>query len=259
MFTTDMAVGILKPTVAGSGQQSGQPEKLVSDDLDSSLANLVGSECEAPSRHFQLRTKKKQSKWRNLTRRLRFLPQTWGSGTARWKSKWQAGRVDDAAAARCSQASDKLLLTHCLLIHSDIHWSQPGEKRMTGGTNWQPKAAPTTTWNPVSMVTLVPSGSEPLTLHLSLCVFLFSFFFALTPLCPACVSSATVSHGLPRHHTDGHDGIWHGQWNAARRVAQCRYSDVFQTWHKAKRVFGVGEEKGGSFCKSDAISRKPCL
>ncbi|KAG7243177.1 hypothetical protein INR49_016552, partial [Caranx melampygus] len=22
---------------------------------------------------------------------------------------------------------------------------------MTGGTNWQPKAAPTTTWNPVSM------------------------------------------------------------------------------------------------------------
>lgn len=36
---------------------------------------------------------------------------------------------------------------------SDIHWSQPGERRLTGGTNWQPKAAPTTTWNPVSMVT----------------------------------------------------------------------------------------------------------
>uniref|UniRef100_A0A8C6NJT6 Phosphatidylinositol-binding clathrin assembly protein n=1 Tax=Nothobranchius furzeri TaxID=105023 RepID=A0A8C6NJT6_NOTFU len=42
-------------------------------------------------------------------------------------------------------------LTPAVLIHSDIHWSQPGEKRMTGGTNWQPKAAPTTTWNPVSM------------------------------------------------------------------------------------------------------------
>uniref|UniRef100_A0A3Q3BCN3 Phosphatidylinositol binding clathrin assembly protein b n=1 Tax=Kryptolebias marmoratus TaxID=37003 RepID=A0A3Q3BCN3_KRYMA len=78
---------ILKPTLAGCSQLSGQqPEKLVSDDLESSLANLVG----------------------NLGI---------GNGT----------------------------------MKNDIHWSQPGEKRMTGGTNWQPKAAPTTTWNPVSM------------------------------------------------------------------------------------------------------------
>ncbi|XP_070399678.1 phosphatidylinositol binding clathrin assembly protein b isoform X7 [Nothobranchius furzeri] len=83
----DLAGGILKPTLAGSNQLSNQqPEKLVSDDLDSSLANLVG----------------------NLGI---------GNGT----------------------------------MKNDIHWSQPGEKRMTGGTNWQPKAAPTTTWNPVSM------------------------------------------------------------------------------------------------------------
>ncbi|XP_031615868.2 phosphatidylinositol binding clathrin assembly protein b isoform X4 [Oreochromis aureus] len=83
----DITGGILKPTLAGSNQSSNQqPEKLVSDDLDSSLANLVG----------------------NLGI---------GNGT----------------------------------MKNDIHWSQPGEKRMTGGTNWQPKAAPTTTWNPVSM------------------------------------------------------------------------------------------------------------
>uniref|UniRef100_A0A8C1PRQ7 Phosphatidylinositol-binding clathrin assembly protein n=1 Tax=Cyprinus carpio TaxID=7962 RepID=A0A8C1PRQ7_CYPCA len=70
--------GILKPTVAGSNQSSNLlPEKLVSDDLDSSLANLVGS--------------------------------------------------------------------------NDIHWNQPGEKKLTGGMNWQPKTAPSTTWNPVSM------------------------------------------------------------------------------------------------------------
>uniref|UniRef100_A0A671N7N5 Phosphatidylinositol-binding clathrin assembly protein n=1 Tax=Sinocyclocheilus anshuiensis TaxID=1608454 RepID=A0A671N7N5_9TELE len=70
--------GILKPTVAGSNQSSNQlPEKLVSDDLDSSLANLVGS--------------------------------------------------------------------------NDIHWNQPGERKLTGGMNWQPKTAPSTTWNPVSM------------------------------------------------------------------------------------------------------------
>ncbi|XP_062328470.1 phosphatidylinositol binding clathrin assembly protein b isoform X11 [Osmerus eperlanus] len=85
----DITGGILKPTMAGSNQalcSSQQPEKLVSDDLDSSLANLVG----------------------NLGI---------GNGTAK----------------------------------NDIHWSQPGERRLTGGTNWQPKAAPTTTWNPVSM------------------------------------------------------------------------------------------------------------
>ncbi|XP_066518655.1 phosphatidylinositol binding clathrin assembly protein b isoform X8 [Hoplias malabaricus] len=79
--------GILKPTVAGSNQPSTQhPEKLVSDDLDSSLANLVG----------------------NLGI---------GNGTTK----------------------------------NDIHWNQPGEKKLTGGMNWQPKAAPSTTWNPVSM------------------------------------------------------------------------------------------------------------
>ncbi|XP_029699687.1 phosphatidylinositol binding clathrin assembly protein b isoform X4 [Takifugu rubripes] len=86
LSTEDITGGILKPTMAGSNQPPGQPEKLVSDDLDSSLANLVG----------------------NL-----------GIGNGSMKN--------------------------------DIHWNQPGEKRMTGGTNWQPKAAPTTTWNPVSM------------------------------------------------------------------------------------------------------------
>ncbi|XP_036793620.1 phosphatidylinositol binding clathrin assembly protein a isoform X17 [Oncorhynchus mykiss] len=83
--------GILKPTVAslpGQGQiPSGQqPGKLVSDDLDSSLANLVG----------------------NLGI---------GNGVAK----------------------------------NDIHWSQPGEKKLTGGNNWQPKTAPSTTWNPATM------------------------------------------------------------------------------------------------------------
>ncbi|XP_018610785.1 phosphatidylinositol binding clathrin assembly protein a isoform X13 [Scleropages formosus] len=70
----------------GLPPSSQQPGKLVSDDLDSSLANLVG----------------------NLGI---------GNGTTK----------------------------------NDIHWSQPGEKKLTGGTNWQPKTAPTTTWNPATM------------------------------------------------------------------------------------------------------------
>nr|XP_046265812.1 phosphatidylinositol binding clathrin assembly protein a isoform X13 [Scatophagus argus] len=89
--TLDSTGGILKPTVASSPNQGmtpngQQPHKLVSNDLDSSLANLVG----------------------NLGI---------GNGTAK----------------------------------NDLHWSQPGEKKLTGGTNWQPKTAPSTTWNPATM------------------------------------------------------------------------------------------------------------
>ncbi|XP_034462226.1 phosphatidylinositol binding clathrin assembly protein a isoform X16 [Hippoglossus hippoglossus] len=87
----DSTGGILKPTVTSSPNQSmtlngQQPNKLVSNDLDSSLANLVG----------------------NLGM---------NNGTAK----------------------------------NDLHWSQPGERKLTGGSNWQPKSAPSTTWNPATM------------------------------------------------------------------------------------------------------------
>uniref|UniRef100_A0A4W4F198 Phosphatidylinositol-binding clathrin assembly protein n=1 Tax=Electrophorus electricus TaxID=8005 RepID=A0A4W4F198_ELEEL len=80
---TDAAVASPNQGLPPSAQQ---PGKLVSDDLESSLANLVG----------------------NL-----------GIGNG--------------------------------MVKNDIHWSQPGEKKLTGGTNWQPKTAPTTTWNPATM------------------------------------------------------------------------------------------------------------
>ncbi|XP_063750934.1 phosphatidylinositol-binding clathrin assembly protein-like isoform X12 [Eleginops maclovinus] len=88
---TDVLGDLLKPTVASSPNQDltlngHQAHKLVSNDLDSSLANLVG----------------------NLGI---------GNGTAK----------------------------------NDLHWSQPGEKKLTGGNNWQPKSAPSTTWNPAAM------------------------------------------------------------------------------------------------------------
>ncbi|XP_072433833.1 phosphatidylinositol binding clathrin assembly protein a isoform X10 [Chiloscyllium punctatum] len=86
----DSGGGLLKPTIALQNQSQPlakqQPGKLVGEDLDSSLANLVG----------------------NL-----------GIGNGSTKN--------------------------------DLHWNQPGERKLTGGTNWQPKLAPTTTWNPATM------------------------------------------------------------------------------------------------------------
>ncbi|XP_051048169.1 phosphatidylinositol-binding clathrin assembly protein isoform X12 [Phodopus roborovskii] len=88
--TVDSGGGLLKPTVASQNQSLPiaklPPNKLVSDDLDSSLANLVG----------------------NLGI---------GNGTTK----------------------------------NDVSWSQPGEKKLTGGSNWQPKVAPTTAWNAATM------------------------------------------------------------------------------------------------------------
>ncbi|KAK9402542.1 phosphatidylinositol-binding clathrin assembly protein [Crotalus adamanteus] len=82
--------GLLKPTVASQNQNlptsKAPPNKLVLDDLDSSLANLVG----------------------NLGI---------GNGTPK----------------------------------NDVNWTQPGEKKLTGGSNWQPKIAPTTAWNVPTM------------------------------------------------------------------------------------------------------------
>ncbi|KAM7374918.1 hypothetical protein PAMP_007551 [Pampus punctatissimus] len=91
VFGNNTNANNLDSTVAASPNQSMTPNgqqshKLVSNDLDSSLANLVG----------------------NLGI---------GNGTAK----------------------------------NDLHWSQPGEKKLTGGNNWQPKTAPSTTWNPATM------------------------------------------------------------------------------------------------------------
>uniref|UniRef100_A0A8C2X2T4 Phosphatidylinositol-binding clathrin assembly protein n=1 Tax=Cyclopterus lumpus TaxID=8103 RepID=A0A8C2X2T4_CYCLU len=100
--TPNVLGGLLKPTVTCSPSQDmgmtlngQQAHKLVSNDLDSSLANLVG----------------------NLGI---------GNGTAK----------------------------------NDLHWSQPGEKKLTGGNNWQPKTAPSTTWNPAAMVGKHPKGDQ---------------------------------------------------------------------------------------------------
>ncbi|NP_001073230.2 uncharacterized protein LOC772071 [Gallus gallus] len=37
---------------------------------------------------------------------------------------------------------------------SDMQWTQPAEKKLTGGTNWQAKTSTSTTWNPAPLPTL---------------------------------------------------------------------------------------------------------
>ncbi|XP_061863046.1 prefoldin subunit 3 isoform X3 [Colius striatus] len=94
---------VLQPTVpppsqtaAVPGQQSG---KILANDLDSSLANLVGN--------------------------LGF------GGTPSKKS--------------------------------DMQWTQPTEKKLTGGTNWQAKTSTSTTWNPTPLPTIPHMVPAPIT------------------------------------------------------------------------------------------------
>uniref|UniRef100_A0A7N6AQ12 Phosphatidylinositol-binding clathrin assembly protein n=1 Tax=Anabas testudineus TaxID=64144 RepID=A0A7N6AQ12_ANATE len=108
VFGNNINANHLDSTVAASPSQditsnSHQPNKLVSNDLDSSLANLVGS-------------------------------------------------------LGISNGTPK----------NDLHWSNPGEKKLTGGTNWQPKTALSTTWNSSTMAPSVmafpattPTGMMP--------------------------------------------------------------------------------------------------
>ncbi|KAJ7404126.1 Phosphatidylinositol-binding clathrin assembly protein [Pitangus sulphuratus] len=98
---------VLQPTVppqsqraTGASQQSG---KILANDLDSSLANLVGN--------------------------LGF------GGTPSKKS--------------------------------DMQWSQPTEKKLTGGTNWQAKTSTSTTWNPTPLPTIPHMVPAPLTYPLT--------------------------------------------------------------------------------------------
>ncbi|NXJ81948.1 PICAL protein, partial [Trogon melanurus] len=37
---------------------------------------------------------------------------------------------------------------------SDMQWTQPAEKKLTGGTNWQAKTSTSTTWNPTPLATI---------------------------------------------------------------------------------------------------------
>lgn len=39
----------------------------------------------------------------------------------------------------------------CSSLRPEMHWSQPGEKKLTGGQNWQNKTMSTTQWGPAPM------------------------------------------------------------------------------------------------------------
>lgn len=47
-------------------------------------------------------------------------------------------------------------LTAWFHFRSDMQWSQPTEKKLTGGTNWQAKTSTSTTWNPTPLPTIPP-------------------------------------------------------------------------------------------------------
>ncbi|KAM6061696.1 phosphatidylinositol-binding clathrin assembly protein-like isoform 7-T8 [Chlamydotis macqueenii] len=46
---------------------------------------------------------------------------------------------------------------------SDMQWTQPTEKKLTGGTNWQAKTSTSTTWNPTPLPTIPHMVPAPIT------------------------------------------------------------------------------------------------
>ncbi|XP_066058705.1 prefoldin subunit 3 isoform X3 [Chamaea fasciata] len=50
---------------------------------------------------------------------------------------------------------------------SDMQWSQPAEKKLTGGTNWQAKTSTSTTWNPTPLPTIPHMVPAPITYPLT--------------------------------------------------------------------------------------------
>ncbi|XP_028941418.1 phosphatidylinositol-binding clathrin assembly protein [Antrostomus carolinensis] len=56
--------------------------------------------------------------------------------------------------ARVSRTLESNLLPSTPLKQSDMQWTQPTEKKLTGGTNWQAKTSTSTTWNPAPLPTI---------------------------------------------------------------------------------------------------------
>ncbi|XP_056347622.1 prefoldin subunit 3 isoform X3 [Oenanthe melanoleuca] len=102
-FLDDVLQPTVPPQTQGATVASQQSKKILANDLDSSLANLVGN--------------------------LGF------GGTPSKKS--------------------------------DMQWSQPTEKKLTGGTNWQAKTSTSTTWNPTPLPTIPHMVPAPITYPLT--------------------------------------------------------------------------------------------
>ncbi|MFT7810327.1 phosphatidylinositol-binding clathrin assembly protein-like isoform X2 [Arapaima gigas] len=68
----------------------------------------------------------------------------------------------DLDASLASLVGNAEPLSSCSFSRPDLHWTQPGEKKLTGGTGWQSKAlggAAPTAWTPAPM----PAAPVPLT------------------------------------------------------------------------------------------------
>uniref|UniRef100_A0A8C3TWX2 Phosphatidylinositol-binding clathrin assembly protein n=1 Tax=Catharus ustulatus TaxID=91951 RepID=A0A8C3TWX2_CATUS len=77
-------------------------------------------------------------------------------------------------ATAANQQSRKILandldssLANLVGSKSDMQWSQPTEKKLTGGTNWQAKTSTSTTWNPTPLPTIPHMVPAPITYPLT--------------------------------------------------------------------------------------------
>uniref|UniRef100_A0A672RZW8 Phosphatidylinositol-binding clathrin assembly protein n=1 Tax=Sinocyclocheilus grahami TaxID=75366 RepID=A0A672RZW8_SINGR len=78
-------------------------------------------------------------------------------------SKLLASDLDSSLANLVG--SESLFLAALLVCLSDMQWTQPGEKKLTGGTNWQSKTmSSTTAWSPAPLppAAMPPAAPAPM-------------------------------------------------------------------------------------------------
>ncbi|XP_024050378.1 phosphatidylinositol-binding clathrin assembly protein isoform X11 [Terrapene carolina triunguis] len=189
--------GLLKPTVTSQNQNllvaKLPPNKLVSDDLDSSLANLVG----------------------NLGI---------GNGTTK----------------------------------NDVNWTQPGEKKLTGGSNWQPKVAPTTAWNAPTIIwkekQYLSSGHLPALILGGSCQ----------------LRSCTACNGLSCYNTNRNDGLWNANTDGRCTSNDTTNFNIQPTYHETTKpfwprfrrtdtVYVITPDEKGTAPKRHVLNSKPLL
>uniref|UniRef100_A0A669BBT0 Phosphatidylinositol-binding clathrin assembly protein n=1 Tax=Oreochromis niloticus TaxID=8128 RepID=A0A669BBT0_ORENI len=126
-------------------------KELNADTRASTLSNAVSSLSSTGMSFSRMDEKEKQQALEEEQARLQALKVTHFILFGQIVSGSKRGRLRAAAAERPAAAGQIKQLNPLDLHRPDMQWNQPGEKKLTGGQNWQNKTMSTTQWSPAPM------------------------------------------------------------------------------------------------------------